>query len=148
MFIEVSIFGSSEYPECEHFTLGGRLHHQGHVGTISDRVATMNGVNSLWKFNGQGRPRKCWEYTDKEWFLGLLHGDNSENTFAIHGSYINAQTIITSTTNLPDHKNNFFHKYGTKDETGHFCFDELDNRIFATGCIINPALRFNQPNSK
>ncbi|EFO88591.1 hypothetical protein CRE_13669 [Caenorhabditis remanei] len=75
-----------------------------------------------------------WEYTNKEWFLGLLHGGNSDDTFAIHGSFKNAQTIITSTTNLPTHKTSFFHKYGTRDETGHFCFDELENRIFATGC--------------
>ncbi|EFO93443.1 hypothetical protein CRE_23130 [Caenorhabditis remanei] len=142
------IRGSSQNPVSTQYDLGGQLRLQGHTGSVSYCLSHVNGANSLYTWKGQGRPQKRWEYSDREWFVGLLPGDNPDDTFAVHGFFKNAQAIITSTKNLPAHKTKYFHKYGTKDESGHFCMNELNKKTFVTACktgIVVQSAEFSVP---
>ncbi|KAF1746160.1 hypothetical protein GCK72_022613 [Caenorhabditis remanei] len=93
----------------------GKPVKQGHAVDLSYCITSCNGQKHLWTWNEKGKPVDMWNYSDKEWFLGLIKKNNSETIFAFHGQHHNSKLTITDVNHLSEYESKSFHRYDVKD---------------------------------
>ncbi|KAF1746159.1 hypothetical protein GCK72_022612 [Caenorhabditis remanei] len=74
-----------------------------------------------------------WQYSRKEWLLGLIKGNGPQTIFALHGQHHNSKLTLTDVNHLSEYQLKSFHRYGVKDSK-QALFDVLDGKVLATAC--------------
>ncbi|KAF1746192.1 hypothetical protein GCK72_022645 [Caenorhabditis remanei] len=132
------------------YSLKGSIVKQGYKTNMSYCETFDKDVHRLYTWNGETQPSERWAFDEKQWFLGIIDGNNASEGFVIHGSYKNSQLVLTDVKNIAQQKCTSFHKYGVKSPN-QTMFDILPGNVLATGCstgVMMQSAKFNVDNFK